>query len=192
VAVPLFDDDQVFDADQRHHFAAGIDKVVMGVQNDGFQGDRVALGIAFQQFIDGIPASYVVPAEIARRDSSHIGGLFQYRIVDGDVVAEGKGLRETRGEGARSEWGQGGQDGGGARQMLAQLIEQHIRAPEKHAGIPKEIAGFEITFRLGQFGLFVKASNLQGFHASGDAIAGEFDVAVAGFGPPSGAGRRRL
>ena len=83
----------------------------------------------------------------------------------------------------RSEAGQGSQHGGGARQVVAQLIQQHVGAPEKHAGIPKEIAGFDVPFGFGQFGLFVETAYRQRFGASGGAAAGEFDVAVAGLGP---------
>ncbi len=95
----------------------------------------------------------------------------------------GKGLGEAAGEGARSKRRQGGQQCGGARQVPAQLIEQHVGAPEEHAGIPIEIAGLQIAFGLRELGLFVEAANLQGFHASRRAIAGEFHVAVAGFRP---------
>ena len=140
-------------------------------------------GVAFQKLVDGIPASDVVPAEIARRNASNAGGFFQHRIVDGDVVAQRKGLLEPGCERTRSEPGQGSQHGGGARQVVAQLIQQHVGAPEKHAGIPKEIAGFDVPFGFGQFGLFVKTAHRQGFGASSCAAAGEFDVAVAGLGP---------
>ena len=67
--------------------------------------------------------------------------------------------------------------------MLAQLIQQHVGAPEEHAGIPEEIAGFDVASGLGQFGLFVETAHGQGFGASRGAAAGEFDVAVAGLGP---------
>src|ERR1035437_2015125 len=114
--------------------------------------------------------------------SVHPGGPFQHRVVDGAVVAERKGLLEAGCKGSRTEAGQGRQHGGGARQVLAQLVEQNVAAPEKHAGIPKEIAGFEVAFGFGQLGFFVESAYRQG-GASGGASAGEFNVAVAGFGP---------
>ena len=109
-------------------------------------------------------------------------GLFEHRVIDGDVVAEREGLLQGGCEAAGSETGQGSQHGRGFGQVAAKLVEQDVGAPEEHAGVPVEVAGGQIAFGVGQLGLLVETAHGKRLCA-GLGSAREFDVAVTGFGP---------
>ncbi len=95
--VGRIDHDQVLHAQQRHQLAFGVDVVAGARFDDGIRTQRVALGVALLQFVDGVPTADVVPADIARRNAGHVGRAFHHGVVDRNVVA----LREGRGQGWR-------------------------------------------------------------------------------------------
>ena len=62
----------------------------------------------------------------------------------------GKACASLGAKPARAEARQGSQQGGGLGQVLAQLVQQHVGAPEEHAGVPVEIAGRHVAPGLRQ------------------------------------------
>src|SRR5579872_5270310 len=68
-------DHHVPDPDERHHFAAGVHEVVLRVDADRVAVDGVSAFVAKQEFVDGIPASHVVPSEIGGGNPADAGGF---------------------------------------------------------------------------------------------------------------------
>ena len=100
--------DQIAHADESHHFPARVDEVVVRIERDGFELHGVAVGVAAQQLVDGVPTAHVVPAEIRGRDAAHLGAsagsrLLEHGVVDRDVLAEREDVLETISEAARPE-----------------------------------------------------------------------------------------
>src|SRR5579885_819521 len=102
--VGSIDDDQVLDAEQGDELFAGIDVVSRTRLNQGIGAGCVALRVALVELVNGVPASDVVPADVAGGDACDVRSSLKNGIIDRDVFATGKNLfelRERRGSGMR-------------------------------------------------------------------------------------------
>src|SRR5262245_43774434 len=53
--------DEVLNPEQRDNLAASVDEIILRVEDYGIVDDHVASTVAREQFVDGVPASYVIP-----------------------------------------------------------------------------------------------------------------------------------
>ena len=81
------------------------------------------LAVTHVQLVDGVPASHVVPANVASRQADYVGGAFQDGVIDRDILAFGKCRLEARCEAAGSEVRKAGQQARCLWQVLTQGAE---------------------------------------------------------------------
>src|SRR5579883_2207782 len=91
--VGSIDDNQILDPEEGDELAIRVDINAGGVMNQRIAAQGIAVRVAPVELINGVPASDVVPADVAggeNHDALVRGSGLENGIVDRNVFAEGK------------------------------------------------------------------------------------------------------
>lgn len=180
------DHDEVIDAEEGDFdsFLFVEDDVVFGVDKCEVTVGGIVVALVGQVFGDRDPGADIIPVE-GGLDIEDMPRFFHERIVDGDG-GEFRKLVGHRG-GEIAGLGQFFYEVAELGSVLLKLAEDRGHRPDKHAGVPNEVASGQEFFSEFGVGLFAKAGNFEGWVF--DLAIGEgrlftaFDIAVAGAGP---------
>jgi len=155
------DDDEVIDAEEGDagFFAIVEDDVVLGFDFGDLVVGLVSVALGVEVFGDGDPGADVVPVE-GGLDVEDAGGFFHEGVVDGD----GGEFREFLGDGGGDVRGvfEFVDEAGELWGVLLKFGGDGLERPDKHAGVPSEVALAEEL--LGEFGIwfFAEAGDFEG------------------------------
>ena len=181
------DDDQVVAADGGEEvggvFADGED--VGGVEVLDFGQGAVVVGVGWEGFAEGGPASDVEPLD-GHGDGGDVGGFFHDGEVDRhlgeggiDGVEDFLLARGVPGVGDLHEATVG------FGEVLFELVEDGFGFPDEHAGVPGVLAGGDVLFGDFFLGFFFEGLDFEDAGAVGE-FGAALDVAEAGGGEGGG------